>query len=264
MLFRSTASASRDKSVKNVGTDMAKSAQKAARSVNQSRKEEVSTSATSRTSISTSDTSVSVIENINQGRTLNLVFHRLYNRYVGRLFLTDLRLNVRSGTEVIAGSGILPERTYSIHELREVVMALEDTPLPIKSDERSGWELRLAILREIGNLIEGEYAKLTAAENAAPKSVFNHPDPTSSGLSGLLMSGSGSDEPAAPTDIVKFGDKLGTVVDGLRAMDLFSVRARGKGDKLATPRELVVIFNERLEALIEQLAPMEVDRKSAV
>ena len=72
------------------------------------------------------------------------------------------------------------------------------------------------------------------------------------------MSGSGSDEPAAPTDIVKFGDKLGTVVDGLRAMDLFSVRARGKGDKLATPKELEVIFNERVEALIEQLAPMEV------
>lgn len=242
---------SRDKSVKNVGTDMAKSAQKAARSVNQSRKEEVSSSSTSRTTVSTSDISISEIENINKGRTLNLMFYRLYNRYIGKLYLTDLRLTVRSGTEIIAGSGILSERTYSIHELREVVRALSNTPLPIDADEQSNWELQLAILREIGNLIAGEYAKLTAAESGEDAELKSD---------NLLMQLDGNPANSAdePKNIFQFGKGIKDEVDALREMSLLTPsRSKAETDKSEISR-LEGTFNKKINALIKDLEPMEV------
>ena len=250
-----TASASRAKSVKNVGTDMAKSAQKAARSINQSKKEEVSSSTTSSTTVSTSDTSVSVIENVNQGRTLNLMMYRLYNRYVGKLFLKNLRLTVRFGSEIIAGSGIFPEHTFSVNELRDVVLALGVTPLPVKANERSEWELRLAILREIGNLIDGEYAKLTTQKSEAePVSAFVLPE---SKRRALATNEVPSDAAEAAKDVIKFGEKLGAVVSDLRSLDLLSDdtsrKATGKDQK-----DLEAEFNKQTERLIAELAPMEV------
>lgn len=167
-----TASASRDKSVKQVGTDMAKAAQRAARSLSEQRREEVSSSRTSTTTIARSDVSVSTIENINEGRTLNLMFHRLHNRYVGRLFLDDLKLRVRSGIELITGSGIRSQRVFSVRELREMIAELASTPLPIALDDEQQAEFELALLQATAGLVLGEYQELGEATDGDSTGEF--------------------------------------------------------------------------------------------
>lgn len=155
-----SASYNRDRSIKDVGTEMAKTARQAAATVNRNRREEVSTSATSTTTVHTSDTSTSVIENINQGRTLNLLFHRLYNRYTGHLYLDRLQLRVRPGVELIAGSGIRPDYTFDLDQLDPALKALSNVPLPVPRSDEARWTFRLAVLQAVADHALGEYLNL--------------------------------------------------------------------------------------------------------
>ncbi len=160
--------ASHDRSVKNVGTDMAKSAQKAASSVNQNRREEMETTTTSKTTVHTSDSSVSEIENINQGRSLNLMFYRIFNRYEGRLFLDNLQIRVRSGVEVVAGSGIRAERVFSVAQIADAIEELADNPIPVPGSPDVHWELRQAILTNFTDHAFAEYSDLRSVDDDEP------------------------------------------------------------------------------------------------
>ena len=158
-------SSSSDKSVKDVGAQMAKTAKKAASTVNQQRKEEMETTSTAKTTVHTSDTSTSVIENINQGRSLNLMFYRVYNRYTGHLFLDDLEIKVRSGTEIVAGSGIRAEYSFSMRQLEAAVDELANTPIPLPGSSDAKWEFREEILRTLSDEALREYQELTAVDD---------------------------------------------------------------------------------------------------
>lgn len=156
-----SATASGETSLKDMSNSIAKSAQKAARSVSEQRREEVSTNSTSRTTVTTSETSEATIENVNKGRTLNLFFHRIYNRFTGQLVLNNLRLNVRSGVELIAGSGIRSQRSYSIHEIEAAIEELSKTPIPMKITDDDQWRFRTSVLRAVSTLVLDEYHVLT-------------------------------------------------------------------------------------------------------
>lgn len=159
-----SASYNLDSTVQDVGTEMAKSAQNAARSMNEQRRQEVSSTTTMSSTTSTTDTSVSVIENINQGRTLNLMFYRVYNRFEGMLLLDDLHLRVRSGTELISGTGIRAIRTYSIRELDDAIAELATTPLPIADDSGEHFaRFKLRILDRLARLVREEYLQYSDA-----------------------------------------------------------------------------------------------------
>jgi hypothetical protein len=134
---------------------ISKVASKAAKSVNSQNREEVSTTATSRTTIAHTDETVATIHNINQGRSLNLLFYRLYNKYEGGLYLESLRFDVIPGVEVIAGSGVYESKSYSLEELPRLIEAFRAAHLPFAIRDEDAYTERL--LTSIETLLHTEY-----------------------------------------------------------------------------------------------------------
>lgn len=148
---------SSDHSIKSFNSTMNKVARKAARSVNQKNKQEVSSSTTEKTTVSNTDSTTIKISNINQGRTLNLMFYKVYNRYTGGLYLEDLKLQVRSGVEIIAGSGLYPNREFGLADVDAVLEELNQTPLPLPLTEAQKAAYQLSILKTLDKQLEHEY-----------------------------------------------------------------------------------------------------------
>jgi hypothetical protein len=97
-----------------------------------------------------------MIRNINQGRSLNLMFYRLYNKYEGGLFLEGLRFDVIPSVEVIAGSGVHESRSYSLEELPRLVAEFKAARLPFAIKDEETYTDRL--LKSIETLLFTEYA----------------------------------------------------------------------------------------------------------
>lgn len=116
--------------LKTFSQSMNKVAKKAATSVSRSSKQEITTNSSETTTVSSSDTTIIKLANINKGRTLNLMFYRVYNRFAAGLYIDDLRFGVTEGTELIAGSGIYNTRVYSPGQIDALMGVLQDTPLP--------------------------------------------------------------------------------------------------------------------------------------
>lgn len=89
-------------------------ARKSARTMTQNSKVEVKTEQSESIAITTADESIGEIKNINAGRTMNLLFNRLYNVYSGGIFLEDIRLIYISPAEVFKGSGLFEPMTYRL------------------------------------------------------------------------------------------------------------------------------------------------------
>ncbi len=151
-----SASGGTSSSLKDMSQAISKVARKAANSVSSQNREEVSSTTTSRTTISNIDETVATIRNINQGRSLNLMFYRLYNKYSGGLFLEGLSFNVITSIEVIAGSGVHTSRSYSLEELPCLVAEFKAAQLPfaIKDEDRYTEQL----LESIESLLKTEYS----------------------------------------------------------------------------------------------------------
>ncbi|MDZ7582712.1 MAG: hypothetical protein U5R30_19545 [Deltaproteobacteria bacterium] len=150
-----SASGGASSSLKDMSQAISKVATKAAKSVSSQNREEVSSTATARTTISNTDETVATIHNINQGRTLNLMFYRLYNKYKGGLFLEGLRFDVIPGVEVIAGSGVHESRSYSLEELPGLIAEFKAAQLPFAIKDEETYTNRL--LDSIETLLDREY-----------------------------------------------------------------------------------------------------------
>jgi hypothetical protein len=144
-------------SAKEFGQAMAKVAKNAATSVTQQNREEVTTSSTMQTTVETSEETTAQIRNINEGRTLNLMFYRLYNRYKGGLYIEGLQFNLIPSVETIAGSGIFEAQTYSATELDKVLDRLQQNPLMLDLDNDGELLLRKTVLTELLKLVIYEY-----------------------------------------------------------------------------------------------------------
>jgi hypothetical protein len=151
-----SASGGTNSSLKDMSQAISKVAKKAAKSVSSQNREEVSSTTTSRTTISNTDETVATIRNINQGRSLNLMFYRLYNKYSGGLFLEGLSFNVIPSVEVIAGSGVHTSKSYSLEELPRLIAEFKASQLPfaIKDEDRYTEQL----LKSIEALLITEYS----------------------------------------------------------------------------------------------------------
>lgn len=151
-----SASGGTNSSLKDMSQAISKVAKKAAKSVSSQNREEVSSTTTSRTTISNTDETVATIQNINQGRSLNLMFYRLYNKYTGGLFLEGLGFDVIPSIEVIAGSGVYESRNYSLEELPGLIADFKAARLPfaVKDEQRYTNQL----LQSIETLLSREYA----------------------------------------------------------------------------------------------------------
>ena len=154
-------------SLKDVSQAIGKVAKKAAKSVSQQNREEVTSTSTSRTKITNTDETTATITNINQGRSLNLMFYRLSNKFTGGLFLEGLQFDVISGVELIAGSGVLGSKSYSLEDLPGMMAEFRGARLPfdIAPEQQDDYENR--VLDAIESLIGREYLELPPS--APPK-----------------------------------------------------------------------------------------------
>lgn len=144
-------------SLKSFNNSMNKSARKAARAVNQNNKQEVSSTTSERTTVSSTDSTTIKITNINQGRTLNLMFHQVFNRFSGGLYLEDIGFQVHSGIELIDGSGIYPRRDIEFDDVDGLTEELMRTPLPLNLDDDQQEIYQLRVLESLDRLLEREY-----------------------------------------------------------------------------------------------------------
>ncbi len=164
-----TAKGGTTRSLNEVSQAISKVARKAARSVSQQNREEVSSSSTARTEITKTDETKATLTNINQGRSLNLMFYRINNKFSGGLFLDDLGFSVIPGVELIAGSGVHDSRGYGLRELPRLLHEFDDEQLPfdLKSDQREEYSQR--VLESIRDLLDSEYMRQSEPEAPASK-----------------------------------------------------------------------------------------------
>lgn len=148
-------------SLKNFSQGINRVAKKSSQSVNRKQREEVSTTSTSRTKISTFDETTAKIENINQGRTLNLMFYRLYNKLKSGLYIEGLKFQILSSTEIIAGSGVLRSHTYTFDTFAEMVDEFRAVALPVRISESDRFQYLNNVLDAINALLRQEYKRVT-------------------------------------------------------------------------------------------------------
>jgi hypothetical protein len=154
-------------SLKNFSQALNKVAKKSSQSINAKQRQEVNTSSTSRTRVSTFDETTAKIENINQGRTLNLMFHRLYNRFVSGLFVEGLRFQLLSSVEIIAGSGIQRSSTYGFDSFEDMIAELGGCPLPIRIEQADKYHYLTNVLTAVQGLILAEYDRPSSKRSGA-------------------------------------------------------------------------------------------------
>lgn len=116
-----SASGSTSRTASEFARDFENLARKSARSMTRNSSLEVTTSDTASTSITRSDESVGEVRNINQGRTMNLLFNRLYNVYRGGIFLEDIRIVVLPAKEILKGSGFVEPITFRLLDMSKAV-----------------------------------------------------------------------------------------------------------------------------------------------
>lgn len=166
-----SASGGTSHSLKEVNDTISKVAKKAAKSVSQQNKEEVSSTESSRVKVSNTDSSTSSIENINQGRTLNLMFYRLYNKYIGGLYLENLQFNIISSQEVIAGSGVYVSRSYGLQDFAKVMSELSASHLPFDLADPDNFNQ--AVIQAVKDVLTRDYLKEESGEEKTPASRYS-------------------------------------------------------------------------------------------
>jgi hypothetical protein len=170
-----SASGGTSSSLKDMSQAISKVARKAAKSVSSQNREEVSSTTTARTTISNTDETVATIRNINQGRSLNLMFYRLYNKYHGGLFLEGLRFDVIPSVEVIAGSGVHESRSYSLEELPRLIAEFKAAQLPFTIKDEDTYTNRL--VESIETLLTREYLAPPGARRVRAAARGTVPEP---------------------------------------------------------------------------------------
>ncbi|WP_193174892.1 hypothetical protein [Oricola nitratireducens] len=125
-------SSSSSQTTKDFARNFSKVARKAARSVTRQTRLELQSSSLQKTTTSSRESTKIEIENINDGRSLNLLFYQLYNVYKARLKLERLSFTYLSGVEVVAGSGIVLPQQFSLDELSSLVDEFSLDGLPVR------------------------------------------------------------------------------------------------------------------------------------
>ncbi|MBB3473524.1 SH3 domain-containing protein [Sphingomonas sp. BK345] len=113
--------------------NMERIARKAAHNITRKTQREVRTSTSIKSDYSRSESTTIKIHNINDGRTLNLLFFRLYNLYAAGVYVDNLQMLTESGIEVVAGSGITVPRLFDLYDLENAldVFDLRNLPFPV-------------------------------------------------------------------------------------------------------------------------------------
>ena len=125
-----SAKSSSSQTLKQFSKTMRKAARKASSSVSKKNSVEINSSFASKTLVEQSTSRTTKVINVNKGSTLNLMFYQINNRFVGGMYLNDLRISITSGREIIAGSGIFDTEVFSFSEIDDALDAMAPHHLP--------------------------------------------------------------------------------------------------------------------------------------
>lgn len=166
---------SSSKSVKDFSETVNRSAQKAASKVTTNNSQKVSSKSTNAITISSDESSVSTLVNINQGRSLNALFYSLYNIYEAHLYLDELKLIVDSGQELIAGTGITAKRVYSLEDLESALLFFFSDHYWFKHLGVRPEACAIQVIQKLLTYLREEYSITNADRSSKENSIFSYP-----------------------------------------------------------------------------------------
>jgi hypothetical protein len=146
-----------NRSVGSFSKTLSKAVKKAAQSINRNTKDEVSTDSRQVTKVSNFDEYTSTISNINEGRTLNLLFYRLRNAYDAGLYLEDLQFRVTPSVEIIAGSDVHDIVTFEADQLDDLLEEFSASHLPFYLEEPQRYTYLRLVCEALEQVLEREY-----------------------------------------------------------------------------------------------------------
>ena len=152
-----------------------KLAQKAASNLTKNTKQEVRTSSTVKTDAARIELTSIKIKNINEGRTLNLLFYRLYNILSSAIHLDDLLLLDQPGIEVVSGSGMVSQTLNGAQGLAQALRTFSWSSLPFKPSFEEGTVEYTALFRaywaaivdKLCDVLEKEYLNASRTAGVA-------------------------------------------------------------------------------------------------
>jgi hypothetical protein len=155
-------STSENVSTKQFARDLQKIANRASKSVTRQTRNEVRTESSTKLDSSRRDSSKISISNINEGRTLNLLFYQLYNIYRLRLRIERLQFVYISGCEIVAGSGLVLPEIYPLYQLKELLSVVSTAHLPVVlasgfDSDKARKEVEQQILKAIVLALQEDY-----------------------------------------------------------------------------------------------------------
>ncbi|KAA9385721.1 hypothetical protein [Neorhizobium galegae] len=163
-------STSSTQTTKQFARDLQKVANRASRSVTLQTKQEIRTDGSVKTSVSSRQSTKIQIKNINDGRSLNLLFYRLYNIYDVTLTLERMQFTLLSGKEIIAGSGVVVPEVFSVAELPAMLEKLNLDGFPVQPVV-SAQTARDAFLKAVLNSIISTLNEYQAGEADSSETI---------------------------------------------------------------------------------------------
>lgn len=167
-------STSSTKTAKQFSRQLEKVARKAARNLTRRSHQEVKSTTTVTTKASRSESTSINVKNVNEGRTLNMLFYRLYNIFDASLTAESLQFVSEDGIELVSGSGITIPKVFELSDMDQALSPFDLSNLPYQTAAMPGSEEYAKlfvsywsyIIDQILNLLKKEY-DVGGAESSA-------------------------------------------------------------------------------------------------
>jgi hypothetical protein len=140
-----------------------KLARRAASTLSQKTKTDISSTTSVKTSSQYSNTAAATVKNINEGRSLNLEFYEINNIHVSSLHLDSYKFFALFGEELVAGTGIMKYGSYGQASIGELVADIISGVVFGSLKPEESLNLQIGIEKAIRDFITSEYSKVDEA-----------------------------------------------------------------------------------------------------
>lgn len=157
---KGSASFASNERVRDVSRTLNRVVRRTATEVSSRRRQEITASTSTKATESTSSSTSYKVSNVNSGRTLNLMFYRLYNDFESGLWLDDFSVTVEAGPPLVQGLEFRQSRTFNKQNIEEFVQWLSQMQLGVAVRDDKVETLRYLVLLAIFKQASAEYDSL--------------------------------------------------------------------------------------------------------